>query len=411
MKVFDTQTLANVATIPLANEPSMVAVNTNANTFLVTTLDNRLTKFSGGTNAILDIKTLGAQPTDGLAVNPVTNRVYVANNSLNSVTAFSDACVATATPTVAGPTSTFTPTPSQTPTATPTFTPTPPQTSTPTSTPTVATAAFCVLVYRDANGNTARDIGEAILPGATISVTNVSGTLIATFVTDGTEPRCFSGLTPGVYLVSEIDPSGYTSTTPNLLGVFVTAGTTLTLEFGDQAGATSTPTTTATPTITSTPPQTSTPTSTPTVATAAFCVLVYRDANGNTTRDIGETILPGATISVTNVSGTLIATFVTDGTEPRCFSGLTPGVYLVSEIDPSGYTSTTPNLLGVSVTAGTTLTLEFGDQAGATSTPTTTATPTNTFTPTPSATPTASRRNADDGDRYVLRAGVPRRER
>ena len=114
VRVFDTQTLANVATVPLANEPFMVAVNTNANTFLVTTLDNRLTKFSGGTNAILDIKTLGAQPTDGLAVNPVTNRVYVANNSLNSVTAFSDACVATATPTVAGPTSTFTPTPSQT---------------------------------------------------------------------------------------------------------------------------------------------------------------------------------------------------------------------------------------------------------------------------------------------------------
>ena len=87
------------------------------------------------------------------------------------------------------------------------------------------------------------------------------------------------------------------------------------------------------------------------------------------------------------MSGTLIATFVTDGTEPRCFTGLTPGVYLVSETDPSGYTSTTPNLFGVYVTAGTTLTLEFGDQPGATPTPTATATPTQTFTPTPTSTP------------------------
>ena len=101
-----------------------------------------------------------------------------------------------------------------------------------------------MLVYRDANGNAARDIGETILPGAVISVTNMSGVVMATFVTDGTEPRCFSGFAEGVYLVSETDPSGYTSTTPNLLGVYVTTGTLLTLEFGDQPGATPTPTAT-----------------------------------------------------------------------------------------------------------------------------------------------------------------------
>jgi hypothetical protein len=129
--------------------------------------------------------------------------------------------------------------------------------------------------------------------------------------------------------------------------------------------STSTPTITSTPTATNTPggPLTPTPTPTATAAsTGSLCVLVYSDRNGNHQRDPGEGILSGAIVTVTTDS-TLVGVRITDGTEPYCFTGLTPGAYTVKEQNPPGYESTTWDTWIVTVDAGYSTVVEFGDRA------------------------------------------------
>jgi hypothetical protein len=53
---------------------------------------------------------------------------------------------------------------------------------------------------------------------------------------------------------------------------------------------------------------------------------------------------------------------ITDGTEPYCFTDLTPGVYTVQEKNPPGYVSTTRDTWGVTVGVGYSTVVEFGDQ-------------------------------------------------
>ncbi|MBI3740962.1 MAG: hypothetical protein HY257_04300 [Chloroflexi bacterium] len=332
-------------------------------------------------------------------------------------------------------TPTFTPTntPTNTSTSTPTNTPTNTPTSTPTFTPTPNTGALCVLVYHDLNSNGSRDVGEGLLANAQITVKNSGGATIATYTTDGVnEPKCFSALAPDTYTISEINPPGFTSTTPDLVAAVVIAAFTTNVDFGDIAStptptatltftptatststntptftptntptATSTstptatttiiPTNTSTSTATNTPTNTptSTPTFTPTPSTGALCVLVYHDLNSNGSRDVGEGLLANAQIIVKDSGNNTIATYTTDGVnEPKCFSNLTPGVYNISETNPPGFTSTTPDLAAAFIAAGFTTTVDFGDIASTpTPTSTTTATLTNTATNTPTITP------------------------
>jgi hypothetical protein len=126
-----------------------------------------------------------------------------------------------------------------------------------------------VLVYSDLNGNGARDTGEPLLSSAAITVTNSISTVVGTWTTNGTEPHCFTSLPADTYTVAEVNPAGYTSTTPDLVTAVVTAGFGTTVDFGDQMftptpTATSTATPTSTATLTSTPTATSTATNTPT---------------------------------------------------------------------------------------------------------------------------------------------------
>jgi len=337
----------------------------------------------------------------------------------------------TATPTVTNtPTHTPTFTPTSTPTQTPTATPTPTNTNTPTATatptqtptPTPVPGNLCLLVYNDLNGNGSRDLGEPLLAGALLTIRDSNNNLVTTYTTDGiNEPKCFS-LAPDTYRVTETNPPGYTSTTPDLIAAVVASSFTTNADFGDIASTptptntpapaptdtptptpTDTPTPTQTPTATATPTQTptSTPTATPTPSTGSVCILVYHDLNSSGAREGGEPLLAGALITIKDSGGATIATFTTDGvTEPRCFNGLTPGVYNISETNPPGFSSTTPDLAAAFIAAGFTTTVDFGDVAFTptptatnTFTPTATNTPTNTPTSTPTFTPTSTPTN------------------
>jgi hypothetical protein len=291
------------------------------------------------------------------------------------------------------PTATYTPIP--TPTNTPVPTETPANTATPTILPTVTstpspfTGVIRVLVFNDLNGDGQQDSGEPLLSGAVLTLKDASGTIIAAYTTDGTsEPHDFPGLAPGMYYLYEQNPSGYCSTTPDAWAVNVLAGNTVPISFGDQLCITpiATPTNTATPTILPTVTPTITPTLLP--LTGAIRALVFSDLNSDGQRNSGEPLLPGAVLTLRDASGTIIATYTTDGTsEPHDFADLTPGMYYLYEQNPSGYCSTTPDAWGLSVLAGTVVTINFGDQFCATPTPTPTNTPTETPIPTATYTP------------------------
>lgn len=136
-------------------------------------------------------------------------------------------------------------TPAPTPTPTPTVTPTPPPTSTPTPTPTASpTPTFtptptplpvriCAFSYHDVNRNGHQDGDEPLLAGAKISLRNEGQSLLAEMTTKTEGPVCFPQCPAGVYVLQEENPPGFSSTTPDVWGLYVTSGTTVTIPFGD----------------------------------------------------------------------------------------------------------------------------------------------------------------------------------
>lgn len=128
---------------------------------------------------------------------------------------------------------------------------------------------------------------------------------------------------------------------------------------------------------------------------------VFIDANGNGTRDSGETAgVPDVNITLTLPNNTKKTT-TTGADGAFSFTELAPGQYKVDQQQPSGYNSTSADSVTVSVTAGNQSVANFGEvqwtptptpteTATFTPTPTETATETPTFTPTPSPTATAT---------------------
>ncbi|HUW09085.1 MAG TPA: hypothetical protein VM537_05110, partial [Anaerolineae bacterium] len=105
--------------------PRIVAANPNTgHIFAVCTETQQLHIYDGDTLGWLSWLPVGNGAGEGIAVNPATNRIYVANSDDNTITVIQDV----------GPVSV--PTPLPTPTRTPTITPTPSVTPTPTITPT-----------------------------------------------------------------------------------------------------------------------------------------------------------------------------------------------------------------------------------------------------------------------------------
>lgn len=278
------------------------------------------------------------------------------------------------------------------PTSTPTITPTP--TVTPTPTPLVAT--LCVQVYHDRNNDQMRQSGEEeLLAGATITVRTPASQTVAALITTGAEDQCFAPLLVGNYFVTETNPPGYVSTTPDDWGVLLGTPGTFLLAFGDRPGAattaTPTPSFTATPTWTPIPSPTITTTPsvtpTPTPATSQLCARVYHDRNQDATyQPESEELLPGAVLTLYRGGIQLYRETTTLSNQPICFPRLLPGLYRLVETNPAGFSSTTPDDLWAFLGASGDLLIDFGDRLVPTMTPT--PTPVMTATPTPTLTPT-----------------------
>jgi len=89
----------------------------------------------------------------------------------------------------------------------------------------------------------------------------------------------------------------------------------------------------------------------------------FNDLNGNGVQDSTETGIQGWTITLT-LNGTVIDSTLTDSLGNYSFNNLAPGSYTVAEVQQPGWTSTTPVSQTVTVGAGQTLTVSFGNQQG-----------------------------------------------
>jgi hypothetical protein len=137
----------------------------------------------------------------------------------------------TPTPTPTG-TPTFTRTPTPTPTATPSQTPTGTPTPTPTATP--GTGTIRGIVWNDLDADGRHDEGERPLAGAVITIRDSEGNLVFSYMTQANGLYSCALLEPGPYAVSEANPPGLISTTPDRVEVEVLTNTVVEVNFGDR---------------------------------------------------------------------------------------------------------------------------------------------------------------------------------
>jgi len=164
---------------------------------------------------------------------------------------FDDICVTYVAPTpppTNTPLPTSTPAPTEVPTGVPTATSLPDKPAAipaPTQVPTVEPklAGIRVLAFDDSNDNGIKDAGELTLADAQIQLTNMQRTPLAVYTSTGSpDPHVFQDLAAGNYIVTEKDPPGYSSTSPNQWAVTLLDGTQIDLYFADRAEPSPTPT-------------------------------------------------------------------------------------------------------------------------------------------------------------------------
>jgi hypothetical protein len=176
---------------------------------------------------LADIIEGGSLPTNTPTPTPTTTPTATA--TLAPTDTLTPSATPTATPTRT-PTATPTHIPTLTGTATPIHTPTPTQTRAPTETP--ATGRIRGIVWEDRNRDEMRDDGEPGIPGVAVALRRW-WSVVAETTTGADGFFAFDSVEPGLYSVKETDRSGYSSTTRNSVGVLVSAGSDLWVEFGD----------------------------------------------------------------------------------------------------------------------------------------------------------------------------------
>jgi hypothetical protein len=178
-------------------------------------------------------------------------------------------------------------------------------------------------VFDDRNGNGARDPTEPPLSGVTV---NLNGSLKLTnewgwytFLIEDT----------GTYTVTETDPPGYFSTTPNTVTLSAELGRSYEVDFGDA------------------------------LTTSGFAAIfgtVFNDANSDGKWDPGELGIPGVSIALDEVTVT-----TTDVYGRYTLSTTVAGSHAVRETDPPASFSTTPNEVTLGVALGHGYLVNFGD--------------------------------------------------
>ncbi|MEY4413094.1 MAG: hypothetical protein RIQ53_387, partial [Pseudomonadota bacterium] len=203
-------------------------------------------------------------------------------------------------------------------------------------------------VWLDADADGQQDAGEAGVANVTVQLLNAAGTVLATTTTDAAGNYLFDNLAPGAYTVKFVTPTGYTLTTANVgadatdSDANATTGLTgtYTLNAGDanltaDAGLVALPT------------------------SGAVTGKVLLDSNND---NVGDTPAAGVTVQLRNAAGTVVATTTTGADGSYAFTGVAPGSYTVTEVNPAGVLDVADkdggnlNSIAVTVVAGQTST-------------------------------------------------------
>jgi protocatechuate 3,4-dioxygenase beta subunit len=184
-------------------------------------------------------------------------------------------------------------------------------------------ASLSGFVYMDADNNGVREAGEPVLGGVTVTLTgrNDQGDVRLTTTTAADGSYQFRGLRPGVYTLTETEPAGYLRGR-NAVG---SAGGTLggndlsqiTLNMGVNG----------------------TEYDFAELLPASLAGFVYVDADNNGLRRSGEQGVGGVTITLTgrNDQGNCVMTTTSGADGSYQFRTLRPGVYTLTETEPSSY--------------------------------------------------------------------------
>jgi hypothetical protein len=200
------------------------------------------------------------------------------------------------------------------------------------------TAEIRGYVWQDDNENGSWDAGERVLPDVLIVLADSTGAMLGYTQTNGAGEYRFSALPTGSYYVSETDPEGFGSTTPNLVAVTLESEASLRQDFGD-------------------------------TRMLPGCWhrvdgYVWYDANANGRRDEGEARLQGVSARVLDLEGNLVAITASNGSYGAyTMLGLTPERYRVILDAPSDYPySRAPLYWGVDLRGCAPAIIDFGLQ-------------------------------------------------
>lgn len=177
-------------------------------------------------------------------------------------------------------------------------------------------------VFHDNNKNGVQDETEVPLHDVTIRCSN------GYTVKSNVNGNYNFILSPGTYTVQEVDGTGYVSTTPNTVPITIGPGEYIEVNFGDVSET----------------------------GTGFIFGKVFNDVDQNGVRDIGEPGIGGVKVFLDTG-----AFDYSDSTGSFQFS-VAVGNYTVTEIDSTGFASSTPNVVDVNIAAdGDSAQVSFGD--------------------------------------------------
>ncbi len=179
-------------------------------------------------------------------------------------------------------------------------------------------------VYHDVSGDGEFDAGETPIPGATVSLIDDRGRVIAIRQTDSTGGYVFDGLMPGLYTLREAQPAGY------LDGVD-TPGTVRGRAEGQSDGVDSIVS------IRLKQGEDGTNYNFGERKAASISGRVHVDRDGDCEVDGDDTPLAGAVIRLLDAGGREVARTMTDASGDYAFNNLDPGDYSVEQQQPTGY--------------------------------------------------------------------------
>lgn len=187
------------------------------------------------------------------------------------------------------------------------------------------TAVIFGTVFADSNANGIRDAGEAGIPDVIITVdadsaeTGVNGYY------------SFTVAAPGTYGVMEVNPAGYISTTPDMVGVECLASHTYEVNFGDVEP----------------------------VSAPMILGVIFEDLNRSGEQDANEAGIAGSIVELTLPGGSVS---ITTGSTGAYAFALAPGTYTLVETNVPEYLSTTPDTLTGYLNSGEVYQADFGDR-------------------------------------------------